>query len=398
MTDGGLFAVIHHAFKSYARQGLLGALLSKINPDTCKVYTGHRLRHYTVTPESKIKLHFGYDTPTTCDILIGADGIHSRVRYMMYDSTPEHAKPVFGGQCAYRMVVSADGLRKKDANNACLTGFNMVGGSLFDDWMILIANTAAPGKWSGKGRHFVTTAIGPKIYVTAYENVPSHEPIERTKDWVKSASPKKILSLAEGWEPDLVNLLKESAIPDDQGNRATRWAVHVIPPIPTFSSGPIAVIGDAAHAMLPHQGLGACTGIEDAFVLAKLLQSPLATKVTLTKVLQAFDSVRRPQAQAAVRGSEVSGKIFDLEHESQIGKSLEEIGHEIAQVGEWLTVDSGCEDSAEEAVEVLSELCRTTPYALPPAISHLDSVNGKGIDEVTTVSLRDVESYRKPES
>ena len=77
-------------------------------------------------PADGIKLHFGFDKLATCDILIGADGIHSRVRKMMYESTPECAKPIFSGQYAYRSIHSAEKLKTRAPNNPTRTGFNMV--------------------------------------------------------------------------------------------------------------------------------------------------------------------------------------------------------------------------------------------------------------------------------
>ncbi|KAL9126381.1 MAG: hypothetical protein Q9217_004558 [Psora testacea] len=368
--EGGLFKVFDHAFKSYARQGVLAALLSKLNADTCKVHTQHRLVHYTVTPADGIKLYFGYTKLATCDILIGADGIHSRVRSMMYESIQEYAKPTFSGQYAYRTMFSAEKLKNRNGNNPALIDFNM---------------------WCGKGRHIVSNAIGPKIYVTAYENVSPNEPIERTKDWVKPASAKKVLSLAEGWEPDLITLLKEPPIPDNDGHQATRWAVHTVSHIPSFVSGPVAIIGDAAHAMLPHQGLGACQGIEDAYVLSQLLHHPLTTKATLAKALQAFDTVRRPLAQEVAKGSELSGKMFDFEYEPHSGKFLEEIGRELASVGEFLREDGECKESADAAVKEFESLCGTCPYGAFSRVTRLNFSKGNGIEDVTTVSLRDIE-------
>ena len=53
--------------------------------------------------------------------------------------------------------------------------------------------------------------------------------------------------------------------------------VVVVSPLKTWSRGPVAVLGDAAHAMLPHHGQGANQTVEDAVVLADLLlASPLS--------------------------------------------------------------------------------------------------------------------------
>ena len=108
--------------------------------------------------------------------------------------------------------------------------------------------------------------------------------------------------------------------------------------------------------MMPHQGLGACQGIEDAFVLAKLLGHPLATTRTLEKALRAYDKVRRPVAQRAARDSKVTGEIFDWIHEPFESMSLEEVGREMGRLAGWLR-EGSCEDVAKEAVRVFERKC-----------------------------------------
>ena len=229
------------------------------------------------------------------------------------------------------------------------------------------------------------------MYITAYENVSPNEPIERTKDWVKSAPVKKVLSLANGWEPDLVRVLSAPAIRDESGNQATRWAVHTVPDLPSFVFGPVAIIGDAAHAMLPHQGLGACQGVEDAYVLSQLLQHPLTKIATLKKALQAFDRVRRPLAQEVAMKSEVVGKMFDYEYEPHFGKPLWEIALDMGNVSNWLSDEDGCEVSAWTAIKEFEGLCGGSPPAAYSDTRYFRGFTGDGTDGVTTVNLRDIE-------
>ena len=53
--------------------------------------------------------------------------------------------------------------------------------------------------------------------------------------------------------------------------QSPRWGLFTLPPLTRWSRGPVVLLGDAAHAMLPHQGQGANQAIEDAFVLAEEL-------------------------------------------------------------------------------------------------------------------------------
>ena len=91
----------------------------------------------------------------------------------------------------------------------------------------------------------------------------------------------------EGWGPDVQTLIK--CMPD----KPSKWSIHVVhPPLDSFVRDRVVLIGDAvrppssdfrgcadfaackAHAMLPHLGAGAGQGLEDAYVLTRLLSHP----------------------------------------------------------------------------------------------------------------------------
>ena len=121
---------VDHGFKSYARQGVLSALLSKLDPKFCKVHTGRRLKYHANLRHGGVMLMFESEKPDnvrSCDILIAADGVHSSIRQEMYEHFPQYTKSIFSGQYAYRMIFSAEALRAKDPNNAALNGFILVG-------------------------------------------------------------------------------------------------------------------------------------------------------------------------------------------------------------------------------------------------------------------------------
>ena len=123
-------ADVDNGFKSYARQGVLSAFLSMLNPKLCRVHTGHHLKFYTVLRHGSIILMFEPEGPEKvryCDIFIAADGVHSSVRQKMYEHLPEYAKSTFSGQYAYHMIFSVAALQAKDPCNAALDGFILVG-------------------------------------------------------------------------------------------------------------------------------------------------------------------------------------------------------------------------------------------------------------------------------
>ncbi|MFD4429750.1 FAD-dependent monooxygenase, partial [Nocardia sp. NPDC058497] len=80
--------------------------------------------------------------------------------------------------------------------------------------------------------------------------------------------------------------------------------IYELPPLPSFTAGRIALVGDAAHAMTPNLGQGGCQALEDAVVLARLAGEP-------NGVAQ-YDRERRPRTQMIAARSARIGTIGQL--------------------------------------------------------------------------------------
>jgi salicylate hydroxylase len=81
----------------------------------CMVHTGKKLLRYTKEPNG-ITLLFAGDSVARCDLLIGADGVHSAVRKTMLEGT-KGAEPIFSGMTAYRSVIDS---AKLSSESHCL--------------------------------------------------------------------------------------------------------------------------------------------------------------------------------------------------------------------------------------------------------------------------------------
>lgn len=76
-------------------------------------------------------------------------------------------------------------------------------------------------------------------------------------------------------------------------------------PLPSFAVGRVALLGDAAHAMTPNLGQGACQALEDAVTLAASLGSASTVEAALAR----YDAERRPRSQAVARAARQAGTM-----------------------------------------------------------------------------------------
>ena len=82
--------------------------------------------------------------------------------------------------------------------------------------------------------------------------------------WQADVEDDEPVSLFEGWHPAVLEMI--DAVP-----HSVRWGLFVLRPLLRWYNGRKVLLGDSAHAMLPHHGQGANTTVEDAFTLAALL-------------------------------------------------------------------------------------------------------------------------------
>jgi len=104
------------------------------------------------------------------------------------------------------------------------------------------------------------------------------------ESWSAPGDPAALAREFAGWDP-----LVESII--DQVDTTFRWRLHDRDPLAKWTNGRLTLLGDAAHAMLPHVGQGANQAIEDGAALAAVLGE--ADRTTAVPALLTYESVRR---------------------------------------------------------------------------------------------------------
>ncbi len=245
------------------RADLLAALSDAFPAERVKF--AKRLKS-VVENEQGITIDFEDGTSDKVDVLIGADGIHSVVRKALFGDE----NPRFTGVVAFRAVVPANRLEG-------------------------VPNLGAFTKWWGPNpqSQIVTFPLnrGEDIFIFATIGQDSwHE-----ESWTTQGSVEELRALYADFHPDATVLL-------DACDDVLKTALYERDPLPFWSKGHIALLGDASHPMLPFMAQGAGMAIEDAVVLARCLNQTTG-KSDINAALKLYESVRLDRASKVQLGS-----------------------------------------------------------------------------------------------
>jgi len=127
-----------------------------------------------------------------------------------------------------------------------------------------------------------------------------------------ASSRNEVVEALQGWGPHIKEIV------DEFPETLSKYAIfdQADNPLPSYASGRVCLAGDAAHASSPFHGAGACMGVEDALVLAELLQrvdtGPTTTIQRNLKIaLQTYSSVRIERSQWLVKSSREMGDVYE---------------------------------------------------------------------------------------
>jgi salicylate hydroxylase len=198
------------------------------------------------------------------DVIVGADGINSEVRACLFGVQPAR----WTQQMAWR----------------CMVPIERVPTRVGPGGAVAIGSDEYVG-WIGPEGHVICYPIrGGELYNIFAGHV-SEDWVEES--WSVPSTIDELLAGYAGWNEALLEMLSHTT-------QCFKWGIRDRDPLASWTRGPIALLGDAAHPMMPTLAQGAAITLEDAFVLARALarhgDEPLAA-------LRTYEVERLPRAR-----------------------------------------------------------------------------------------------------
>jgi 6-hydroxynicotinate 3-monooxygenase len=211
------------------RSDLHTAILDQVRPGT--IDFDKRLVNATLTPTS-VQLSFSDGSAAEPDIVIGADGVNSKLR----EAVVGPSKSRFIGAVAHRAIYPSSLLGGMEVRNCT--------------------------KWWGPNSHILIYYIEQsrnEIYLVTSAKGEWHS----QAPW-EYCSRDEVMRAFAGFHPEVLSVIERAP-------ELTKWPILDVEPIDKWSQGPLVLLGDACHATTPYMASGAAMAIEDAAVLARCL-------------------------------------------------------------------------------------------------------------------------------
>ncbi len=259
-----------YPYWQFHRVDLLDLLAEAAVAAGVKLHTGKAMLRIMADQDvARLEFVDGSSHETNC--LIAADGIRSQVRRQMFTDSPVR----FTGHVAWRTVVSAEALS--------------------------VTHPTATLVHVAPGCHTVSYPIAGSSLINLVA-------VEERSDWAAEGwsiegDPAELLAKFGDWPEPVATLVKAA-------HKSYLWGLFDHPPLETWSKGPVVLLGDAAHPMLPFFAQGATMALEDAFVLAR----ELAVAPDTSTAFATYEKLRKARCTRCQAASAANARMY---HEAQ---------------------------------------------------------------------------------
>jgi 6-hydroxynicotinate 3-monooxygenase len=252
-----------------AHRGDLHAALASAVPDEC-VRLNHKLVGLDQT-SGGARLSFADGTTAVADAVIGADGVHSAVKNILFGASPLN----FTGRIAYRTTFPA----------------SLLNGNKIDDCT----------KWWGEDRHIVIYYVKPdrsEVYFVTSQP----EPEFKIESWSAKGDVNELRAAFKGFDRQVETVL--AACPD-----VHKWALVDRDSLERWAHENVTLLGDACHPMTPYMAQGAAMAMEDAAVLSRCLDG--VGRDGVADAFRRFEATRKPRTTRVQQTSRTNTWLKD---------------------------------------------------------------------------------------
>jgi salicylate hydroxylase len=238
---------------------MLAEAVQRLKPDAVKL--GRRCAALA-EHDDHVEVRFESGDSVRAGFVIGADGIHSRIRSLLFG--PD--RPEFTGCVAWRGLVP---MAKLPPHLAQMQGTN----------------------WLGPHGHVLHYPVRRGELMNFISFVERDD--WQVESWVTQGTKDELANDFRGWHEDVHTIIQHIETP-------FKWAMMVRGPMAHWSKGRVTLLGDACHPTLPFLGQGGVMAIEDGYIVAACLAKYFDDPAT---AFARYEDIRRERTAAVVRKS-----------------------------------------------------------------------------------------------
>ena len=256
-TDHNLLMVMRSEMHRVFREAV-----QAIKPDA--IHLDSRVAGFTQDAQ-QVTLQLENGRTATGTALIGADGLHSKVRAAAFGPAPGR----FTNAVAWRGLVPMTRLKEHHR--------------------LPVAST-----WVGPTAHVTSYPVrkGDQEFVSFSGQAETSQ--WTVESWSEQGSIAECLQDFKGWHQDIVDLIENAEM-------LYKWGLFIREPLPCWSTGRVTLLGDACHSMVPYLGQGVNMAFEDACVVARCLE--MEGEEDTEGALQRYSRARAERGEMTVQRS-----------------------------------------------------------------------------------------------